>query len=57
MLFNAGCNEQVFSKILLKNLAQIRHVVFEKDAKNAPLIPKMTSPSRRLGCFNKPLNY
>jgi len=33
-----------------KNLAQIRHVVFEKIAKNAPLIPKndVTEPKARL---------
>jgi len=38
---------------LEKNLAQIRLVVFEKNAKNAHLIPKnVTSPSRRLGYSN-----
>jgi len=33
-----------------KNLAQIRLVIFEKDAKNAPLIPKndVTEPKARL---------
>jgi len=36
--FNAGCNE-VFSKPCKKS-AQIRLVVFEKKANNAPLIPK-----------------
>jgi len=43
-----------------KNLAQIRHVVFEKNAKNAHLIRKMASPRRRLegladGCSNNQL--
>jgi len=36
VLFNAGCNEQVFShKSRKKKLAQVHHVVFEKNAKNA----------------------
>jgi len=38
VLFNAGCNKEVFSDFLLnpeKNLAQIRLVVFEKNEKNA----------------------
>jgi len=49
VLFNAGCNEQAC--FLLnpekKNLAQIRLVVFEK---NAPLITKnnVTEPKARL---------
>jgi len=35
VLFNAGCNEQVFfPKPRKKNLARIRLVVFEKNAKN-----------------------
>jgi len=38
---------------LEKKLEQIRLVVFEK---NAPLIPKMTSPSRRLGYSINQLN-
>jgi len=33
-------NKTVFSPKLRKNLAQIRLVVLEKNAKNAPLIPK-----------------
>jgi len=33
---NAGYNEQVFLLPEKKNLAQIRLVVFEKNAKNAP---------------------
>jgi len=37
-------------------LAQIRLVVLEKNAKNAPLIPKNESPSRRLGYSNNQLN-
>jgi len=37
MLFNAGCNKQVFSPKPEKNLAQILLVVFEKNAKNAHL--------------------
>jgi len=46
LLFNAGCNEQVFSPEPRKNLAQIRHVVYKK---NAPLIPKndVTEPKDR----------
>jgi len=45
MLFNAGCNEQVF--LLNPNLAQTCPVVFEK---NAPLIPKynVTEPKSKL---------
>jgi len=43
-LFNAGCNEQVFSPKPCKKLAQIRAVVFVKNAKTAQLrstpIPK-----------------
>jgi len=44
----------VMSKCFLlnpeKNLAQIRFVVFKKNAKNAPLIPKndVTEPKARL---------
>jgi len=33
LLFNAGCNEQVFSPKPTKNLEQIRLVVFKKNAK------------------------
>jgi len=33
LLFNAGCNEQVFLLNPEKNLAQIRLVVFEKNSK------------------------
>jgi len=41
LLFNAGCNVQVFSlKPEKKILAQIRLIVFEKNEKIAPLIPK-----------------
>jgi len=51
LVFNADCNEQVFSSISEKNLAQIRLVIFEKNAKNALLIPKngVTEPKARLG--------
>jgi len=43
----------VMNKLFLnpeKNLAHIRLVVFEKNAKNAPLIPKndVTEPKARL---------
>jgi len=41
-----------------KNLAQIRFVVFEKNAKNAPVIPKndVTDPkARRLAYSNNQL--
>jgi len=50
LLFNAGCNEQVFSPKPRKKLAQIRLVVFEKNIKNALLIPKndITEPKARL---------
>jgi len=46
LLFNAGCNEQVFSNPE-KKLAQIRLVVFEI---NKRLIPKndVTKPKARL---------
>jgi len=37
LLFNAGCNEQVFLLNPKKKLVQIRFVVFEI---NSPLIPK-----------------
>jgi len=37
LLLNADCNEQMFSSKSLKILAQIRLIVFEK---NALLIPK-----------------
>jgi len=37
-----------------KKLTQIR-VIFEKNTKNALLIPKMTSPIRRLGYCNNQL--
>jgi len=33
LLFNAGYNEQVFSPKSWKKLAQIRLVIFEKNAK------------------------
>jgi len=52
LLFNTGWNKQVFLLNPEKKLAQICLVVFEKNAKNAPLIRKMTSPSRRLGYSN-----
>jgi len=42
----------------IKNLAQIRLIVFEKNAKNVPLIPKndVTEPKiRRLGYSNNQL--
>jgi len=39
VFFNASCNEQVFF-LLKKNLAQIRLVVFEKNAKTYTLISK-----------------
>jgi len=36
VLFNVGCNDQVFSpQLCKKKFAQIRLVVFEKNAKNA----------------------
>jgi len=40
----------VFSPKSLKKMALIRLVVFEKNAKNAPLIPKndVTEPKARL---------
>jgi len=54
--FNKGCNEQVF-KILIKNLAQVRLVVFEITAKKTYVyFRKMTSPSERLGYSNNQLN-
>jgi len=34
VLFSAGCNKQMFSPKPWKKLAQIRLVVFEKNAKN-----------------------
>jgi len=34
---------------------QIRHIVFEKQRKNAPLIPKNASLSRKLGYFHNQL--
>jgi len=56
LLFNAGCIEQMFSSNPEKNSAQISLVVFEINAKNAPLIPKkITPPSRRLGYFHNQL--
>jgi len=55
VLFKAGCNEQVFYPKFSKKLAQIRHVVFEKNTKTAHFIPKMTSPNRRLGYSNNQL--
>jgi len=54
---NAGCNEQEFFLNPKKNLAEIRLVVFEKNAKNAHFnSEKMTSPVRRLGYSNNQLN-
>jgi len=56
LLFNAGCNEQVFSP---KQKNWYRSVLpFEKNAKSAPLIPKndVTVPkARKLGYSNKQL--
>jgi len=40
----------VFSLKLRKNLAQIRIVVFEKNAKNAPLIPKNNVTEPKVSC-------
>jgi len=42
MLFNAGCNEneQVFSRKSWKKLAQIRLVIFKKNAKTHTLMAK-----------------
>jgi len=40
VLFNAGCNEQVFSLSHEKILAQIRLIVSEKNAKNAHFNPE-----------------
>jgi len=42
VLFNAGCNKQdsVFPSTLKKNLAQIRLVIFEKNAKNTQFTSK-----------------
>jgi len=57
MLFNAGCNKCLLNSE--KKLAQIRLVVFEKNAKNTPLIPKndVTKPKTRLvGYSNNQLN-
>jgi len=47
LLFNAGCNKQVFSPKPEKKLAQICLAVFEK---NVPLLPKndVTEPKARL---------
>jgi len=49
LLFNEGCNKQVFSLNPEIKLAQIRLFVFEKNAKNAPLIPKydVTEPKAK----------
>jgi len=48
LLFNAGCNEQVFSPKPEKKLAQIRFVVFEKNAKPTFNSKKWRHTSRRL---------
>jgi len=48
MLFNAGYNEQAFFPKPWKKLGADQSCRFRENAKNAPLIPKMTSPSRRL---------
>jgi len=50
VLFNAGCNEQVFFPEPRKKIAQIRLVVFEKNAKTAHFNSKndVTKPKARL---------
>jgi len=51
VLFNAGCNEQVFSPINPeKKFAQTRLVVFQKNAKTHSLISKIdiTEPKTRM---------
>jgi len=50
MNFSFRILTSVFSSTLKKNLSQIRLVVLEKNAKNAPLIPKndVTEPKARL---------
>jgi len=50
LLFNAGCNKQVFILNSENKLAQIRLVVFKKNAKTNSLIPKnnVTEPKARL---------
>jgi len=55
LLFNAGSNEQVFSPKSLKNLAQIRLVIFEKNAKSAYFNSEndVTEPKARKPWFPK----
>jgi len=50
VLFNAGCNEEVFSSKFEKTFGADPSSRFEKNAKNAPLIPKndVTEPKARL---------
>jgi len=50
VLFNAGCNKQVFSPKPWKKMAQIRLVVFEKNAKNVHFNSEndVTEPKPRL---------
>jgi len=50
VLFNAGCNKRVFFLNPEINLAQIRRVVFKKNAKMRNLIPKndVTKPKAKL---------
>jgi len=45
-----------FPKSLKKNLAQIRFVVFEKNAKNVPLIPKNDVTEPKASYSNNQLN-
>jgi len=57
VLFNAGCMNKCFFLNPEKKMAQIRFVVFEKNAENAPFIPKNdVTYNRRLGYTNNQLN-
>jgi len=49
VLVNAGCNKQAFSPKSYKEIARIRLVVFEKNAKNE--FRKMTSPEPKARLF------
>jgi len=55
LLFDAVCDEQVFSLKSWKKLAQISSCHFEKNLKNALLIPKNDFTEPRLGYSNNQL--
>jgi len=58
LLFNAGSNEQAFSRKPWKKIGADPSCRFREKHKNAPLIPKndVTEPKARLGYSNNQLN-